>query len=151
MNRPPIPPHLTLLFAEFERQSESSVRHAVMAGEYDGSSSRLAAATEWLRLKDELRAAESAARQDIREEEALSIAREALATSKQATDNSTDANTIAREALATSRQATVNSTEANEIARSAEANARFANRVAVMAIVLTIAMAIKELIEWYSK
>ena len=45
---------------------------------------RLAAATEWCRLKDEERAAASSAKRDAREEETLSIARRALANSERA-------------------------------------------------------------------
>jgi hypothetical protein len=40
-------------FSQFERMGESSVRVAIYSGSWENDRSRLGAASEWLRLKDE--------------------------------------------------------------------------------------------------
>ena len=64
--------------AEFESLGESTVRAAVTGGDWKSVPPKHAFAIEWCRLKDEARAAASSAKRDAREEETLSIAREAM-------------------------------------------------------------------------
>jgi hypothetical protein len=80
-------------FDDFESQGEPSVRIQVDLGSWEAfEKPRHAVAKEWLRLKDEERAAASSEKRDAREEETLAIARRALA-------NSARANTIAAIAI----------------------------------------------------
>jgi hypothetical protein len=79
-------------------------------------------AENWLQLEEKKRADISASRAEVRDEESLSISRKAL-------DKSAEANLIASKALESSR---------------------FANRMAICAIILSIAMAILEIIKWHS-
>jgi hypothetical protein len=64
-------------FADFEKQGESAVRIATLSPAWNNDRYRLGMATEWLRLKDEERALAASKLRDAREEETLSIAREA--------------------------------------------------------------------------
>jgi hypothetical protein len=64
-------------FADFEKQGESAVRIATFSPAWNNDRYRLGMATEWLRLKDEERALAASKLRDAREEETLSIAREA--------------------------------------------------------------------------
>jgi len=61
-------------FSEFERSGELAVRLSVGCGEWENSRSKLAAAEEWLRLKDEERALAASAIRDAREEKTLRLA-----------------------------------------------------------------------------
>lgn len=87
--------------------NETEVRERLAAGKYNSLAAGLA--REWLRRREEARAAETASRAEAREEESLAISRRALE------------------------------------------NSRMATRLAASAIVLSIAMAILKLFEWYSK
>ncbi len=86
---------------------EAEVRERLAAGKYNSMAAGLA--REWLRRKEEARAAEATSRAEAREEESLAISRKALE------------------------------------------NSRLATRLAASAIVLSIAMAILKIVEWYSK
>ena len=79
-----LPPHVAAAFAEFERQTEASVRLAVEAGEYNLDPPRLGAAKTWLSMQEAERSNSSVAKRDAREEETLSIARAALSNSRRA-------------------------------------------------------------------
>jgi hypothetical protein len=58
---------------------------------------------------------------------------------------------LAEEANVIAEKAIQNSIEANVIAKSAEKAAHLSARLAAFAILLTIALTIKELIDWYAK
>lgn len=55
MTNPMPKEEITTYFADFDRIGESSVRIAVYSGRWENDRSRLGAASEWLRLKDEAR------------------------------------------------------------------------------------------------
>ena len=99
-------------FARLDGASEQEVRTRLAAGNYNSQHASLA--HEWLRRKEESRAADSAAKRDAREEATLAIA--------------TEANDIAKRALSTSEA-------------QASATARASRYAMYAAIVATIALA----------
>jgi hypothetical protein len=76
----------------------------------------------------------------------LSLAEEWLRRQDASRNNSLEAEKSSRE-----ERMIANAEEANSIARSALSNSRFATRMATSAIMLSISMAILEIIKWYSK
>ena len=94
--------------------NEVEVRERLAAGLYNARHAALA--REFLRRREEKRAAEATARVVTRDEENLKIARENVAISRKALDNS-----------------------------------RFATGIAVIAVVLSVVLAIQKLVEWYAK
>ena len=121
MTESQVPPHLASLFAEFERQGEVAVRHAILSGDYANSSTRQPAAQAWLAHKEEQRKASEAATRDEREEETLAIARQALETAD-------EANRIAKEELSVAQSS----------AKAVHANARWAMYAAIGAVVAAL-------------
>jgi carbonic anhydrase len=85
-----LPPHKFLAQLN-ERPDEIGVRNALAAGRF--SSTLAPVAKEWLKQREDSRAAESSNKRDSREEETLSIARRALSIAE-------DANAIATRDLA---------------------------------------------------
>ena len=105
------------LYAELEAMGEAQVRITLAKGLFQmGQKTNLA--QEWLRSKDEERAAASSAKRNALEEETLSVAKEA--------------NTIALAAA-------VSASDANDIAR-------FARKISVIAAVAAIVAAIAAII-----
>ena len=94
--------------------NETEVRERLASGLYNAR--HAAIAREFLRRKEEKRAAEASGRVEARDEENLRIARESVAISRKALDNS-----------------------------------RFATGIAVIAVVLSVVLAIQKLVEWYAK
>jgi hypothetical protein len=101
-------PRRVAAFKEFESLGESTVQIAISNGEFKLTPLKEPFAREWIRLKEEARAVEAAARSEARADESLSISRNAL-----------------------------------EISRSSA-------RRSLIAIALSAAMAIYEIIKWYS-
>lgn len=64
-------------FAEFESVGEDAVRLAISTNQYKIFALKVPHAQEWLRLKEESRASQESSGRKDREEEALSIAKEA--------------------------------------------------------------------------
>lgn len=64
-------------FAEFESAGEDAVRFALSANQYKIFALKVPHAKEWLRLKEEYRASQESSSRKDREEETLSIAKEA--------------------------------------------------------------------------
>ncbi len=69
----PTPPQ----YEVFERIGESQTRLELTSGSWGERGPVVAAAQEWLRLKEENRILEASSRRDAREEETLAIARRA--------------------------------------------------------------------------
>lgn len=81
-------------FAELDAKGEEAVRVDLAKGVYaSGNSSQLV--HEWLSSKERARESASSAKRDAREEETLSIAREANSIAREALHNSRCANHIA--------------------------------------------------------
>jgi len=94
--------------------NEAEVRERLAAGLYNARHAGIA--KEFLRRREEKREAEARTRAEAREEENLKIARESVA-----------------------------------ISRTALQNSRFATRIAVIAVVLSVVLAVQKLVEWYAK
>ena len=115
------------LYAELEAMGEAEVRITLAKGLFQmGQKTNLA--QEWLRGKDEERAAASSAKRDTREEETLSIAKEA--------------NEIARSASFAASAAAASASEANTISRSNSRRAWRAEIIAAIAAAAAIVAAI---------
>ena len=129
-------------WAELDSLGEDEVRARIAIQRYSGANYERPLAEEWLRLKDEARALASSAKRDAREEETLSIARNALAVSERANEiadaariDSSEANSLAQDSNSIAR-------EANSIALNARSEARRANIIAIIAMILTGIIAI---------
>ncbi len=107
------------LFPKLEEMGEAEVRVQLARGTFGTDSRPLI--QEWLDGKDKAQTAVSAAKRDAREEETLSIAKDALAIAK-------DANRIASEDLAAARLS----------ASSAYEQARWARWAAIIAAIAAL-------------
>lgn len=106
----------TAFWKQLDTQSdEAAVRIAIASNHY--SPDTIGIAQEWLRRREEARSSASAAKRDSREEETLSVAK--------------DANTIALAAA-------VSAADANDIARSARKIALIAAIAAIVAAIAAI-------------
>jgi len=115
------------LWQKLDAKGLSKVKQELSIGIYSGKNKNYA--EEWVRVQEEAIESERESRKESREEESLSISRKALEHSDRANEISEEATSIARAALESSRSA---------------------NWIAKSAIILSIIMAIKEIIEWYS-
>jgi hypothetical protein len=93
--------------------NETEVRERLAGGKYNQQHASLA--REWLRRKEEERAAAIAARSEARDDESLSLSRKAI-----------------------------------EISERSVRNSERSTRIAIAALVLSIAIALQKLIEWYT-
>ncbi len=117
-------------FSELETLGEKEVREKIPSGVY--GTKKLPFVKEWLRQQDELKEESRFSRIEEREEELLSIAREANEIAILARDEANSANSIAESALLEAR-------ESNQTARSAK-NAAWS--AAIAAIISAIFAAI---------
>jgi hypothetical protein len=103
-------------FSELASQGEEVVRKRLARGDF--ANHKIPLVQEWLRLQEERRLNNAVSRSEAREEESLSISRKALAISE----------------------------EANSISDKARRYARWSNIIAIIAIIISAAVAIYEYI-----
>jgi hypothetical protein len=110
--------------AALEELGETEARSRLIKGNYGHSGETFSRVKAWLDSKEDARRTEANLRAELREESAISIAR--------------DANSISR--------------EANSLSRKARSEARRANIIAIAAMILSAAIAISvAIIQWLSK
>jgi hypothetical protein len=117
-------------FSELASQGEEFVRKRLARGDF--ANHKIPLVQEWLRLQEERRLNNAVSRSEAREEESLSISRKALAISEEANSISKESNSISR--------------NANSISDKARRYARWSNIIAIIAIIISAAVAIYEYI-----
>ena len=126
------------IFSICDNLGEKEVRSKINSGQW-ADKRKIAHAQEWLRLQTESKKESRLARVEGREEEALSIARDALVVAKEANEIASSAKDAARDANMIADSALREARESNITARKAK-NAAWA--AAIAAIISSICAAI---------